>query len=291
MYQFNTILLLTIFLSISSVQSQDYNFTGLLKLNDSLIISYKVKLSKNNGIIKGYSLTNQGGDHETKSLIKGRYNKQTNTLSFSENGIVYTKSPVNTNDFCYINFVGKINGLDASKIEGKFRGKFTDGETCINGELVLMNDEKMKEISDGIDKKIQKKKKLRKYADQGISIKKAMDTISQSQLRSGEKLSFFSNSKEYMLILNDAGDADGDRVTISQNRNIILRNQLIAKKPVKLELVVNQYPTTIKISALNSGKIPPNTINVQLKAKNKILKTLSNLEAGESSRLIIREPK
>ena len=290
MYQLNTIFFLTIFLFFSLAQSQDYNFTGLLKLNDSLMISYKVKLNEENDIIKGYSMTDYGGDHETKSLIKGRYNEQTNTLSFSEYGIVYTKSPVDTKDFCYVNFVGKINSLDATKIDGEFRGKFSDGETCINGDLVLMNDEDMNKISEKIDKKIQKKKKLKKYADQGISIKKAMDTISQSQLKSGEQLSFFSNSKEYTLILDDAGEADGDRVTISQNGNVILRNQLIAKEPKELQLVIDQYPTTIKISALNSGEIAPNTINIQLKDQNKLLKTLSNLKAGESSQLIIRKP-
>ena len=290
MNKLNTILLM-IFLFFSSLKAQDYNFTGLLKLNDSLMISYKVKLNKENGTINGYSLTDYGGDHETKSLIKGRYNKQANTLSFSEYGIVYTKSPVNTKDFCYVNFVGKINKLNTTKIDGAFRGKFSDGETCINGKLILMNDEKTKVISEKIDKKIKSKKKLKKYANQGVSIKKAMDTINQSQLKSGEKLSFFSNSKEYTFVLDDAGDADGDRVTVSQNDDIILRNQLISKKPVEIELVIREFPTIIKISALNSGEIPPNTINIQLSDQNKILKTLSNLEAGTSSRLIIRKPK
>mgnify|MGYP006427617307 CR=1 FL=1 len=290
MYQTNTIFSLTIFLLISSVQAQDYNFSGLLRLNDSLMISYKVEFEEKNGIVEGHSITDYGGDHETKSLIKGRYNKQTKTLSFSEYGIVYTKSPVDTKDFCYVNFVGEINKLDATKIDGEFRGKFSDGQTCINGELVLMNDEKMKAITKKVDEKIQSKKKLKKYADQGISIKKAMDTISQSQLRSGEELSFFSNSTKYTLVLDDAGEADGDRVTISQNGDVILRNQLIAKEPLELELSIDQYPTTIKISALNSGEIAPNTINIQLKDQNKLLKTLSNLKAGESSQLIIRKP-
>ena len=290
MYQFNTIFTLTIYLFFSSAQAQDYNFTGLLRLNDSLMISYKVELNEEKGIIKGQSMTDYGGDHETKSLIKGRYNEQTNTLSFSEYGIVYTKSPVDTKDFCYVNFVGKINSLDATKIDGKFRGKFSDGETCINGELVLVNDKEINKKSQEIDEKIQKKKKLKRYADRGISIKKAMDTISQSQLKSGEQLSFFSKATNFTLSLDDAGEADGDRVTISQNGKVILRNQMIAKEPIELELAIDQYPTTIKISALNSGEISPNTINIQLKDQNKLLKTLSNLKAGESSKLIIRKP-
>jgi hypothetical protein len=290
MYQRNTIFLLTIFLFFSTAQAQEYNFTGLLRLNDSLMISYKVQLQEQNGIVNGHSITDYGGEHETKSLIKGRYSDQSSTLSFSEYGIVYTKSPVEAKDFCYVNFVGKINSMDATKIDGNFRGKFSDGETCINGELVLMNDEQMNKISQKIDKKIQNKKKLKKYADQEISIKKAMDTISQSQLKSGEKLSFFSKATNLTLVLDDAGEADGDRVTISQNGNVILRNQLIAKEPKELRLVIDQYPTIIKVSALNSGEIAPNTINIQLKDQDKLLKTLSNLKAGESSQLIIRQP-
>ncbi len=290
MYTFKTIFYLTIFFIFSTLRAQDHEFSGLLKLNDSLMISYKVALNENNGVLEGYSVTDMGGEHETKSLVKGRYNKEANTLSFSEYGIVYTKSPVDTQDFCYVNFMGQTKDLE-NRIEGKFRGKFSDGGTCINGELMLMNTERTKELANKLDKKIKKKKRLKEYADKGVSVKKAMDTISQSQLKSNESLSFFSDNKNYTLILDDAGDADGDRVTISLNGDIILRNQEIAKEPIELNLSIEQFPSTLKISALNSGTIAPNTINIQLKDGDKLLKTLSNLEAGESSQLIIRKPK
>ena len=290
MYTFKPIIFLTIFFITSFLSAQDHEFSGLLKLNDSLVINYKVALQENKGVLEGYSITDMGGEHETKSLVQGRYNKEANTLSFSEYGIVYTKSPVDTQDFCYVNFMGKVRDLD-KKIEGAFKGRFSDGETCINGDLMLMNTEQLDKIAKRVDKKINKKKRLKEYADKGVSVKKAMDTISQSQLKSNESLSFFSDNKNYTLILDDAGDADGDRVTISLNGDIILRNQEIAKEPIELNLSIDQFPSTLKISALNSGTIAPNTINIQLKDGDKLLKTLSNLEAGESSQLIIRKPK
>lgn len=52
-------------------QAQEMNYTGLLKLNDSLMITYEVALSEREGIVKGHSVTDFGGEHETKSLIKG----------------------------------------------------------------------------------------------------------------------------------------------------------------------------------------------------------------------------
>lgn len=290
MYTFKTIIYLTIFLNLSNLIAQDHEFSGLLKLNDSLMIKYKVALNENDGVLEGYSVTDMGGAHETKSLVKGRYNKEANTLSFSEYGIVYTKSPVDTQDFCYVNFIGQVRDLE-NRIKGEFRGKFSDGGTCINGELMLMNTERTKELADKLDRKIKKKKKYKKYAEKGVSVKKAMDTISQSQLKSNESLSFFSDNKSYTLILDDAGDADGDRVTISLNGDIILRNQEIAKEPVELNIRVDEFPSTLQISALNSGSIAPNTINIQLQDGDKLLKTLSNLEAGEHSQLIIRKPK
>lgn len=282
--------LLIFFLTLHSGLAQEVNYTGLLKLNDSLMITYKVELSENKGVVKGHSVTDFGGKHETKSLIKGRYNDDTNTLSFSEYGIVYTKSPVSTKDFCYVNFVGKVSNLSSKKIEGSFKGKFEDGTTCINGDLMLINEENIQKISNKIDKKIQRKKKLKKYADAGVSVKKSMDTLKQTQIKSGEKMSFFSSSKSYKLILDDAGEADGDRVTISLNGDIIIRNQMISKEPETFELEISQFPSTIKISALNSGTIPPNTINIKLQDNDKVLKTLSNLKAGTSSEIIIRKP-
>ena len=87
---------LALFLYISfnsniSFAQYELDYLGVIKLNDSSFISYSLKLTEQNGIITGYSITDIGGDHETKSNITGSYDKKTHALSFKEVGIIYTK--------------------------------------------------------------------------------------------------------------------------------------------------------------------------------------------------------
>ena len=106
----------------------EQEYLGVIKLNDSSFISYHLNLLENNNIISGYSVTDIGGNHETRSNITGTYNTKTNMLTFKEVGIIYTKSEISDYDFCYIHFKGKVNNVDSYKnIEGKFSGFYNDG--------------------------------------------------------------------------------------------------------------------------------------------------------------------
>ncbi|WP_034058282.1 hypothetical protein [Lacinutrix jangbogonensis] len=140
----NSLLLFFIlFCFLFSFAQQNYEYVGFIKLNDSSLISLTVKLQETNGKISGYTLTDVGGEHETKSSIIGTYDLENKILRFREVETIYTKSYFSEDDLCYINFTSNAYRLGkSSKLKGKFKGLFPDKTECINGEILLTTKEK-----------------------------------------------------------------------------------------------------------------------------------------------------
>ena len=160
----NTIFLtLLFFISNSFFGQANYEFFGILKLNgdSKSMISYRINFEEKNGKIKGYSITDLEGDHETKNVITGTYDAKSKIFNFKENEILYTKSTFSQNSFCFINYVGKIKLVNKnSKLEGDFKGIFKNNSTCINGTLSLIGSDKIYEKLNTMSKKIQNSKKI-----------------------------------------------------------------------------------------------------------------------------------
>ena len=92
------------FFFLVSFSQNKHEYVGGVKLSDTILISYKIKFTESDGEVKGYSITDIGGEHETKSNIFGEYDVDNKVLSFRETGIVYTKSTVSQNDFCFFEY-------------------------------------------------------------------------------------------------------------------------------------------------------------------------------------------
>jgi hypothetical protein len=69
-YGFTFFLIYLLFNTLGFSQGT-YEYFGAIKLNDSSLISYKIIVTENNGLVSGYSLTDLGGAHETKSYLTG----------------------------------------------------------------------------------------------------------------------------------------------------------------------------------------------------------------------------
>jgi len=239
-------------------------YLGIIKLNDSSFISYKVNLTEKNGKISGYSVTDIGGNHETKSLLSGTYDKKKNLLKFNETTIIYTKSEVTTYDFCHVHFTGKVKNINSKKnIEGKFEGKYSDGTRCINGELALKNISKITKKAAKIDRVLKRTKRIPEAEKENISITKQLDSLKMNVLRSNDKLSMFSSSPFITLNIYDAGKEDGDRISILVNEQVVLKNYTITRKVKQLKIPLSSQLTNIKVRALNSGSISPNTAKIE----------------------------
>ena len=141
------------------------------------------------------------------------------------------------------------------RLEGTFIGNFLDGTECAQGKIILIEQNKIKKI----EKKIQKK--LEKINE------KNYDTIITSQtktLKDGDNLSIKWESENIKLLIWDANQEDGDKINLIVNKKIILKNFETKNKKKEISLRLEEGENIIKITAVNTGKSPPNTSQIEL---------------------------
>jgi len=258
--------------------SQQYELMGVLKFNTTSMISYRLLFTEENGKVVGYSITDLQGENETKNRIEGTYNIKTKIFSFSEKEIEYTKSKVTQADFCYVHFKGKFVLGDKSTLKGKFTGLFKNNATCVNGSLHLVATVKMSQKIAKTTKKLQKSKKVDAASKEKLNLNKVLDSLKTNLLRSNEITSVYLNSNEVELELWDAGQEDGDRVTVYADDKILLNNYEIKREKKKIKLSLLTGESAIKIVALNVGTIAPNTAMIAIKGTDKTIELQSNLD-------------
>ena len=82
-----------------------------MNLSDNTLISFKLNLIEDKGIVSGFSTTNIGSKDETKSQISGLYFKNDKSFQLQETRILETTSEAPLNTFCYINMNLSFKGI------------------------------------------------------------------------------------------------------------------------------------------------------------------------------------
>ena len=272
------------------IYSQNENkYVGLIKIKDTLMIKYRVEFDESDGVISGFSISDLGGEHETKSKISGFYDEEKKELSFKEVEIIYTKSPVSLDDFdfCNVHLEHSKFKLGSDKLMGDFKGKFSDGVECVNGELVMSSVEKVAKRVSKFSKKVQKSRKIEDSIKDRLKGVKVLDTLNLNVLKKDEVTSVFTKSKLMKFYIYDGGKIDNDEVTVLQDGKIILLNYKISEKKKLLEVPVANKKTTITIIANSVGNIGTNTTVIEVVDGNNTIKTLTNLNKDEKTKIDI----
>lgn len=276
-----------LFLSIS-LSAQSYDYLGVIKLNDSSFISYRLTFDKVNDSIKGYSLTDYTGKHETKSNIKGYYDEKNNLLTFSEYDIVYTKSPVVQKDFCFVHFEGKVRNLDRTgAFSGAFKGKYADGSKCLDGEILLNDQGKIAERLAKLDRKIQRTGRIADSVKQKVSVGRVLDTISRNTIAKNENLNIYTRDQKIKLVIYDAGKEDGDQVNLFIDDKPVLENYTVLHDKKILEVRLAKPQTLIRVEAVSEGTSAPNTVRLEVEDTRNFVRTITNLKKGEKAQMTI----
>lgn len=279
-------LLFILFFSFSVYSQNNYEFVGFIKLNDSSLITLKVNFTEENGKIKGYTLSDVGGEHETKTSIEGEYNETKKVLSFKEVETIYTKSYFSENDFCFINFTSDRYRLGkSSKLTGYFKGLFPDKTECINGEIKLSTIEKYDKKIQKVDKVIKRSNRVSDSIRKNFDIAKTMDSIQMNVLRNKQTMSVFSKSKAIRIEIFDGGQIDGDKITVLFNNEIILKNFVTSADRKVIPLVLPNNKSTFILKANNVGTISTNTAIIEIFVDGSKIKALTNLNMGEQTQI------
>ena len=272
----------------TALQAQEYEFFGVIKLNDTSFISYKVLFDRVNDSIQGYSLTDFAGKHETKSNIKGYYNEDENLLSFEEYDIVYTKSPVVQKDFCFVNFEGKVRNLDRVKaFSGDFKGLYADGTSCLDGMIIVNSGQEVKKRVEKIDKVVQRSRKFSDSIKKNIKVAKVLDTLTRNIIAKDENLDIFTRDQKIKLAIYDAGKEDGDVINLYVDDKPVLENYTVLHEIKYLEFDLENVETKIRVEAVSEGTSSPNTVRLEVEDSRNFVRTITNLKEGEHAQMTL----
>ncbi|MCF7567920.1 hypothetical protein L3X37_06010 [Sabulilitoribacter arenilitoris] len=281
------------FVSLNICFSQSKNeYFGVVVIGDSISMTYRINIIEKNGSIKGYSVTDLGGEHETKSNIFGEYDKINKKLNFRETGIVYTKSHISQEDFCFMNVTVKNFTFDRTKsINTNFFGLFDDNTECIHGKIILNSMKKIEARLNKVSKKINKSKRISDSIKSRVNPLKIMDTLNMNILRKNQTLSIFSKSKKIKLTVYDGGKEDGDKISISSNGKSLINNFEVKNNKKVFTINIIEDKTSILIKANNEGNIAPNTVVIEFDDGKNDIQALSNLKVGETTQIDILKAK
>lgn len=271
---------------------QEFEFIGVIRLAEDAFISYKISFDEKDGLITGHSLTDLGGAHETKSYLSGYFDSEKNTLEFFESGIIYTKSYITQNDFCFVHFNGSLRKLNEQQsIEGLFKGLYSDGKECISGELKLANMGKLLQKAKKFDRKVDRNILISQEKRDKVNLVKELDSLSMNTIKKNETLTIFSKSDKITLSIYDAGVEDGDKLTLYLNGKELYRNVEAHTAKRKIEIPLQGERDVLKILALTNGTIGGNTIKIDLFDGDNAIETLTNMKAGESAQFVFLRKK
>ena len=269
-------------------QLDTYEYMGVIKLNDSAFISYKLAFEEVDGKIQGFSMADLGGKHETKSNIKGIYDSENKLFSFAEYDIVYTKSPLGEVDMCLINFEGKMRNLENNKaFSGDFKGLYPDKSSCLDGMLIMSATEEAQARIAKLDKKIQKSKKVSQELKDRISTKRSVDTLTMSIVRKNENLNVFTKTKDIVISIYDSGKVDDDRINLYVDDVLILEDYSIEKAKKQIPITITKKTTVVRVEALTEGTSAPNTVKVEIQDGLSLITTRTSLKTGEKAELTL----
>jgi len=277
-----------------SVHAQNYAFEGALMLNGQKTkpISYRIDFTLSNGVISGHSITDLFGPHETKNEIKGTYSPADGGINFREEAIVYTKSPLQRETFCFVRFSGKVQtDSGIARVKGAFTGLYKNQQPCARGSLMMLGSASVQQLLAEFTNKINQteKGKNHKYAD--ASLVQLYDSLQSRRLNAGENLSVFVHQDSMILTFRDKFLEDGDVINFFHNNKPLLTGYRVTAIPRQMSIALHSGENVFTLEAVHEGTRPPNTAVVAITGASQV-EFQSNLKKGQKAtvRIVRSQP-
>lgn len=239
--------------------------------------------------------------------VKGDFNKTTRQLSLYDIPIVYFGSIANFEVDCIMNMQATLRVAQAgSNLVGAFIGLPDYKYTCADIRLNLTHNADISK-KDSVLKAISEYKEnvqvwTPSYDDTLVSVsvtpKKVVNYVTEKQYTERENIVISEievDSDSLQIDVYDNGEIDGDMISLFYNKQLILSNQKLTHKSIKIKIELDSAKVTNEISmfAENLGLIPPNTALMIIndgKKKHEIRLT-SSLEKNATIRIKRRKPQ
>lgn len=271
----------------SSAQVQQFTLNGSLGVQGGGSFKYKMVFTDSFGYIKGYALTYEQENKDTRALITGGIDRVNRTLSFRETSIVSNNGFYSSVTICLIEAslqYKEENGM--STLSGTIVSSDLANASCSKGSLLFIDKAELKRIFDEAPiaaapgakppsaaapvasaKPVEKPKAFRVVYDTAAAVPAVRNAPVKApdEITSGADQSYEWVSDTVVIDVWDGGRVDNDFVTILLNGQPILSRYQLVKEKKQLRLPLSGKATdVITITAVNEGNEPPNTANLLL---------------------------
>lgn len=233
--------------------------------------------------------------------VKGDFNKTTRQLSLYDIPIVYFGSIANFEVDCIMNMQASLRVAQAgSNLVGAFVGLPDYKYTCADIRLNLTHNADISK-KDSVLKAISEYKEniqvwTPSYDDTLVSVdvvpRKVVNYVTEKQYTERENIVISEievDSDSLQVDVYDNGEIDGDMISLFYNKQLILSNQKLTHKSIKIKIELDSTKAANEISmfAENLGLIPPNTaLMIVNDGKNKHeIRLTSSLEKNATIRI------
>jgi hypothetical protein len=191
-----------------------------------------------------------------------------------------------------VNFSGKVKLVEnTSKLEGAFKGLFNNKTKCIDGTMSLIGSNKIYNLVNKVNKKIQNSKKIDTKTKSESNPIKLIDSLKINKLSTNQNLNVFWESSILKLDIWDNGQEDGDIINVYHNNKLILSEYAVTNKKKTINITLIGKNDVFKIVAINEGKIKPNTAKLELHDNSRSFELLATLNKDEDASItIIKKP-
>jgi hypothetical protein len=263
--------------------SEDFSFMGMLQTTDRQMITYKIDVTINDGVVSGSSLMDIDGPNATTSSLTGTYDYKTKLLSFTEDKVLSSKAPLD-GDFCFISIAAQMTvKKNKSHLTGDFWGLVDKKDSCVVGEVSMIATAYIMKTMARVEKVVKKTGTKDSTTLANSDLDNFVKSINTQSISSTESVSISAVSDKCLLKIWDDGIEDGDMVNVKLNGILVLHNYTLKKDEKVIGITLQKGENTIELVALNTGDRFPNTAFLSVEDADSKTKLSSNLEKDQTA--------
>ena len=296
-----TLLLVSLQSSAQTVFGYWYGFANVKTNNSANNYLVEIVLQPEKNYVK--AIINYYFKNTFRSIqVKGDYNAATRKLNLYDVPVVYHGSISTFEVDCNMNLQATLMvSKEGSYLKGLFRGLPEYKNTCPDIAFNFKNDADASQ-KDSVIKAMKEYKELVQVwsptpEDTAVSVavvtpRKVINYVTEKEYTERENVivnEIEVESDSLLVSIYDNGEIDGDMISLFYNKQLVLNNQKLTHKSIKLNVTLDsaQLVNELSMFAENLGLIPPNTALVVINdGKNKFeLRLSSNLQKNATIRI------
>jgi hypothetical protein len=292
--------LLLLMPAFMTAQTKQFTLNGSLGVESGETFSYRLVFTDSAGVIKGYAVTYQREENDTKATITGVLDKKKKTLSFTETEILYNRGFKSNAIICLIKATLKYIPEGGNFIlSGPATSTDVGNGTCSRGSIRFEKEAELRELfrEERVDT-------VRAPAARTVVVRSpqpprpsaavpvAPTAPEPEQVTAGKDKIYDWYSDTVALEIWDGGRIDGDIVTVLYNGHPVLTRYTLAKEKKRILLpLTGKAVDTVTIRAENTGNEPPNTAHLLLRDGETEHSVVAYNDPGREAVIRIRKVK